>query len=220
VSGVPAPATSDSAIETAVAGYYSRTLERHGVTHRGVDWSSRASQELRFATLLDGIDWSDCPTLLDYGCGFGALAHYIDALGVACDYVGYDLAPAMIDAALRSHGEHDDRRFTSDPDALRPADHVIASGIFNVRLDIPRAAWTHHVGATIERLGSLARRRLAFNLMPAASAPELEREDLYYANPGAVVRYCRAVIGGDVQLREHYGLWEFTVVVSREDGGR
>ena len=202
-------------IETAVAGYYSRAIEEHGPTHRGVDWSSRASQELRFATLLDGIDWSDKPSLLDFGCGFGAMAHYIDRLGVQCDYVGYDIAPAMIEAAERSHGHHDDRRFTSDRDELEPADIVIASGIFNVKLEIPRISWAHHAGDTIARLGELARRRLAFNMLPTASAQELERDDLYYANAEAVVRYCRAVIGGEVELREDYGLWEFTVVVTR-----
>jgi SAM-dependent methyltransferase len=209
---------AQSTIECAVAGYYGRAIEQHGPTHRGVDWPSRASQELRFATLLDGIDWSEKPTLLDFGCGFGALAHYIDRLGIDCDYVGYDIAPAMIGAALRSHGEHDDRRFTSDRDELEPADIVIASGIFNVKLEIPRVIWAHHAGDTIARLGQLTRRRLAFNMLPAASAQELERDDLYYANAEAVVRYCRAVIGGQVALREGYGLWEFTVVVTREDG--
>lgn len=202
-------------VEAAVAGYYSRALSEHGPTHRGVDWSSRASQELRFATLLDGVDWSAAPTLLDFGCGFGALAHYLDTLGVDCDYVGYDLAPAMVEAAERTHGIHDHRRFTSDRDELEPADVVVASGIFNVKLDVPRVRWAHHAGDTIAQLGELTRRRLAFNMLPAASAPELERDDLYYANPDAVVRYCRAVIGGDVTLREDYGLWEFTVVVTR-----
>lgn len=209
-------AVARDTIETAVAGYYSRALEEHGATHRGVDWSSRASQELRFQTLLDGIDWTGRPTLLDYGCGFGAMAHYIDDLGVECDYVGYDIAPAMIDAAVRSHGLHDDRRFTSDAGELEPADIVVASGIFNVKLEIPRTNWAHHAGDTIARLGALARRRLAFNMLPAASAQELERDDLYYANADAVVRYCRAVIGGEVALREDYGLWEFTVVVTRD----
>lgn len=209
---------AQSSIESTVAGYYSRAIEEHGATHRGVDWSSRASQELRFATLLDGIDWSDKPTLLDFGCGCGALAHYVDRLGFDCDYVGYDIAPAMIDAAVRSHGEHDDRRFTSDRDALEPADIVVASGVFNVKLEIPRSSWAHHAGDTIARLGALTRRRLAFNMLPAATAQELERDDLYYANAEAVVRYCRAVVGGEVSLREDYGLWEFTVVVVREAG--
>jgi SAM-dependent methyltransferase len=204
-------------VESAVAGYYTRALARHGPTHRGVDWSSRASQELRFATLLQGIDWSASPTVLDFGCGYGALAGHLEAIGADCRYVGYDISSAMIDAARRTHGEHDGRRFTDAMDGLQPADVVVASGIFNVKLDLARAAWTTYVGETIAQLGALTRRRLAFNMLPAASAPELEREDLYYANPGAVTRFCRSSIGGAVELRESYGLWEFTVLVTRED---
>jgi SAM-dependent methyltransferase len=204
-------------IESVVAGYYCRALTLHGPTHRGVDWSTQESQELRFATLLDGIDWSGRPSLLDFGCGYGALAGHLDDLGVDCDYVGYDIAPAMIDAARRTHRDRDDRRFTADAIALRRADFVVASGIFNVKLDIPRSTWTTYVGETIAQLGSLTRRRLSFNMLPAASAPELEREDLYYANPGAVVRYCRATVEGPVELREDYGLWEFTVLASPAD---
>lgn len=213
---VRAPLAQDP-IESAVAGYYSRALEQHGPTHRGVDWSTRASQELRFATLLDGVDWSRAPSVLDVGCGYGALAGHLDALGVDCRYAGYDLAPAMIDAARATYGDRDDRRFTADAGELEPADVVVASGIFNVKLGIPRVTWTHHVGQTISWLGALTRRRLAFNMLPAASAPELEREDLYYANPAAVVRYTRSAVGDEVSLREHYGLWEFTVVVTRAD---
>ncbi len=66
-----------STIESTVAGYYSRALAAPGPTPRGVDWSSRASQELRFATLLDGIDWREVPSVLDYGCGWGALAEHL-----------------------------------------------------------------------------------------------------------------------------------------------
>jgi SAM-dependent methyltransferase len=201
-------------IQSAVAGYYDDVLSTHGPTHRGVDWSSRASQEQRFATLLEGIDWSGDPTLLDFGCGCGALAAYLDRLGVSCRYVGFDIAPAMIDAAGAAFGGRADRRFGSDLCALEPADHVIASGIFNVKLDAPRAAWMRYVGETIAMLGSLARRRLAFNMLPSVSASGLRRDNLFYADPCAVARSCAASIGGEISLREDYGLCEFTVVVS------
>jgi len=202
-------------IETAVAGYYSRALAAHGPTHRGVDWSTRDSQELRFVTLLDGVDWSGAPSLLDFGCGCGALAAYLDGRGVSCDYTGYDIAPAMVQAAQRCVGERADRRFTSDLAALTPADLVVASGIFNVKLDVPHEDWQRYVAETITALGALSRHRLAFNMLPPASSPRLERADLHYADRDAVVELCATTLGADdVAVREHYGLWEFTVVVS------
>lgn len=209
------PATVAHDVEAAVARYYADALARHGPTPRGVDWPSAASQRLRFATLLDGVDWSARPSLLDVGCGYGELVSYLDAAGARCRYVGYDIAPEMVAAARRLHGERRDRRFTVDGEALQPADVVVASGIFNVRLDIPRPVWTRHVGATIARLGALARTRLAFNLLPPPSSPALARDDLHYAEPEAVARYCRALFGPAVQLRSGYGLWEVSVIVDR-----
>jgi SAM-dependent methyltransferase len=199
-------------IESAVAGYYTRALARHGPTHRGVDWSSHESQELRFDTLLDGVDWSGGPSLLDFGCGCGALATHLDVRGLVCDYVGYDIAPAMIDAAQEAFAGRADRRFTCDGDGLEPTDLVVASGIFNVRLETPPAIWEGYVEETLERLTRLARRRLAFNMLPPASPPELARPDLHYADPARIITYC-AELGREASLRDGYGLWEFTVIV-------
>ena len=206
-------------IQAAVARYYRRALATHGPNHRGVDWSSRDSQELRFATLLEGVDWSDAPSLLDFGCGCGALAAYLDGLGVRCDYTGYDIAPEMVHTARRIVGERADRRFTSDLATLEPADLVVASGIFNVKLDIPAGDWQRYVDETIAALGDLSRRRLAFNLLPPASSPQLARADLHYADRAAVAELCATTLGADdVAVREHYGLWEFTVVATWHAG--
>lgn len=205
------------AIESAVAAHYARALAAYGATYRGVDWSSRESQELRFATLLDGVDWGARPTMLDYGCGWGAMADHLDRLGIECQYVGYDIAPQMIAAARLIHSGRQDRRFTADVAELRRVDHVIASGVFNLRLHTPGAMWTRHVKETIARFATLTRRRLAFNMLSRASAPALERADLYYADPHTVARYSEAVVGGPVSVREDYGLREFTVIVSPGD---
>lgn len=200
----------------AVADYYSRRLAEHGTSARGVDWSSPESQQLRFDVLLEGIDWAAGPSLLDYGCGYGALASHLDRLGVRCGYQGYDIAESMVAAARREHAGQPDRRFTADAAELEPSDHVVASGIFNVKLDADAADWDRHVIGTLERLWSLARRTVAFNMLPPASSPELARADLYYADPDAIARHCAERLGGHVELRREYGLWEFAVLVSLE----
>ena len=61
-------------IRTDVARYYNEKLKAHGPTPKGVDWNSKASQELRFeqlAKLLPKQNLNDSFSLLDYGCGFG-----------------------------------------------------------------------------------------------------------------------------------------------------
>ena len=57
--------------------YYETKLSAHGPTPAGVDWNSHESQELRFSQLA--YLWQNEPdaSLLDYGCGYGALAAYV-----------------------------------------------------------------------------------------------------------------------------------------------
>lgn len=208
MSGLTQPA-----IHAAVAEYYAATLAEHGPTARGVDWASPESQELRFATLLEDAPWTDSPTVLDYGCGYGVLSAYLDRLGVGCRYQGYDLVPGMVDAARTLHPHSE---FTSSEDALAPADLVIASGIFNVKRDTPVADWERYVEQTLARLWSLTRRSLSFNLLPPASPAHLARPHLYYADPAATVGRCQQLIDGTVTLREDYGLWEYSVTISRK----
>jgi SAM-dependent methyltransferase len=194
-----------------VIEYYSRALAVHGCTPRGVDWASQESQELRFRTLLAGAEWSCAPTLLDYGCGYGALATYLDRLGIACKYVGFDVAPSMIDAARKANPGH---VFTGAASELAPVEYVVASGIFNVKLDTPTPVWERYVHRTLGLLASLARRSLSFNMLPPASAPRFSRPDLYYADPEAVVSFCEQRLGHETSLQEDYGLWEFTVTIT------
>ena len=63
--------------------YYETKLRAHGPTPAGVDWNSQESQELRFALLANlWRDEADA-SILDYGCGYGALADYLRARGIA-----------------------------------------------------------------------------------------------------------------------------------------
>jgi hypothetical protein len=54
-------------LKQTIDNYYTQKLQQHGATPQGVDWSSQASQELRFQQLLKIVS-ADVPfTLLDYG---------------------------------------------------------------------------------------------------------------------------------------------------------
>lgn len=206
-----------ASIHSAVAGYYSRSLALHGPTPSGVDWSSGEGQELRFEILTGELELSAGRTLLDYGCGYGALAAYLDGLGFRGGYVGYDIAPSMLAVACEALEPRANLRFTSDPAELEPVDYVVASGVFNVKLEMPVATWRRYVEVTLEAMASLARRSMAFNMLPPASSPEHARPDLYYADPAEIVRFCEENLGCTVSLRQDYGLWEYTVHAAQRD---
>jgi SAM-dependent methyltransferase len=194
----------------AVARYYGDKVGEHGATPKGVDWSSAESQQVRFAQLLQIVDAPPPFTLLDYGCGYGAL---LDALGDDAGYVGFDIAPEMIERAQELHPAN---RFVRDESALTRADYVVSSGIFNVKLEANDDAWRDHVLETLDRMDGLAERGFAFNMLTSYSDPPLMRPDLYYADPGEIFDRCKRRYSRHVSLLHDYGLWEFTVLVRRE----
>jgi SAM-dependent methyltransferase len=197
-----------------VARYYSDRLSRFGATPAGVDWRDETSQTTRFAQLLKVVE-DPAASVIDFGCGFGALLPYMRERGYAGPYRGMDLAPAML-AAARQHCAVDPNcvfELGATPSA--PADYAVASGIFNVRLTHTDLQWRNYVEGTIETMNRSARRGFAFNCLTSYSDPGHHRPDLFYANPCTYFELCQGRYARNVALLHDYGLFEFTVIVRK-----
>ena len=191
-------------------GYFERTLAEHGPTARGVDWNGTDSQELRFEQLLR-VRADDGPfSLNDYGCGYGALAGFLDERGGDVDYRGFDVSPRMIEEARRLYPQ---RTFATSADELEPADYTVASGVFNLRLEVDDAAWRDYVLETLETVDRLSTRGFAFNMLTSYSDEDRMRPDLYYGDPCFFFDHCKRRFSRHVALLHDYGLYEFTIVV-------
>jgi hypothetical protein len=122
----------------------------------------------------------------------------------------------MIERARALHGEAADRQWRIGADPVDVADFAIASGIFNVKGDVPDASWTPYVHQTIDALSRAGRRGFGFNLLSLSSDPERRRPNLYYADPVGLLSHCLSRYGRSVALLQDYGLYEFTVVVRQK----
>jgi SAM-dependent methyltransferase len=194
--------------------FYASTLASHGKTAEGVGWNSTEAQTLRFealAHLLD--DDASTATLIDYGCGYGALLRYLRQHGHDVDYRGYDFCEPMINAALAEFGNDPHAHFTSERAELPQADYCVASGIFSVKLDATNADWQDHIITTINDMAALATRGIAFNALTSYSDPEKLRPDLYYADPLQLFDYCKRNLSRRVALLHDYKLYDFTIIV-------
>ena len=205
-----------SALLEGVANYYTGCLQRHGRTPRGVDWSSQESQETRFAQLLKVCDPGGPDVLGDYGCGYGALRDYLTARGrLDVQYRGYDISTAMVEAARRQHEGDAAAVFSTDESVLAGCDHVVASGVFNVKLGVDRENWEAYIETSLDRLAGLGRKGFAFNLLTSYSDPERMRPDLHYADPCRLFDRCKRRYSRHVALLHDYGLYEFTILVRK-----
>ncbi len=200
---------------SSVAKYYSTRLREFGTTAKGADWRDEASQELRFAQLLRIIDRPGGFSLNDYGCGYGALARYLSDRGLPCEYRGFDISVEMLQQARELNREYD---FVVDDELLGPADYTVASGIFNVRLEVGDEEWTSYVLDTLDRLDELSGRGFAFNMLTAYSDSDKMQPSLFYGDPSFFFDHCKRRYSRHVSLLHDYGLYEFTLLVRREPG--
>ena len=75
-----------------IAKYYTKKIEQYGASHKGVDWNSTKSQELRFTQLLK-ICESDKKFLInDLGCGYGYLAYFMIKKVYNFDNLGIEIS--------------------------------------------------------------------------------------------------------------------------------
>jgi SAM-dependent methyltransferase len=96
-------------------------------------WGTLEGQTARFNALIRAANYRG-GSVVDFGCGTGALLPYLESLGYPFTYLGLDMNPAMLPTTLpatlsapRSGGF---RVIAADTVDFPPADHVFASGIF------------------------------------------------------------------------------------------
>lgn len=195
--------------------YYEAKLRAHGPTPAGMDWNSQTSQELRFRQLARLWEGEPEASVVDYGCGYGALASYLRARAHTGRYHGFDVSAAMAAAGAAHVADLPDCRVTSRRADVLPLDYAVASGVFNVKQEATDASWKTYVHDTIADLASLGTRGFGFNALTLYSDPEKRRSDLYYADPLELFDYCSRTYSRFVSLVHDYPLYEFTIFVRR-----
>lgn len=205
----------ESDIIATVVEYYEGKLASFGATARGVDWKDDASQQKRFEQLLRVLGLTGRAghfSLLDFGCGYGALLPFLRERGLDADYTGYDPSPRMLDEARATHP---DATFVGDWSAVPRAGYVVASGVFNVRLDTPADEWRDYVLRTLATIDAKAEHGWAVNFLTGYADEDRKRADLFYADPGFIFDWCRRSASRWVSLLHDYDLYEFTIGVRR-----
>jgi SAM-dependent methyltransferase len=241
VSG-EAVAASVAQCREATGRYYSERLAAHGPVPLGVDWSCEPTQQLRFVQLLKLRGAKRKFSLNDLGCGYGALLAYLDwrHASAAIDYLGTDISKAMIAQARKLWAGRSATRFEVGHASSRDADFSVASGIFNLRLDLPPEDWTACIADTLEGMHATSRLGFAVNFLapapavatasvtasagsPAQHAQHTQpaqhaQHELYRAPPDTWATYCEQRFGWRVEVISGYGMREYTLLVRKPSG--
>lgn len=196
--------------------YFDKHIQEHGASPLGSNWNGEESQQTRFDQVLKIIEGNAPFSLLDYGCGYGALADYMETKGFNAEYIGFDILESAIETARKTHAGKPQLTFTFDKAILPVCDYTVSSGIFNYRGENSFEAWTDHTIATLHEFNSLSRLGFSSNFLTKYSDADRMRPDLYYADPLFLFDYCKRNISKKVALLHDYRLYDFTLLVRKD----
>lgn len=198
-----------------ILAYFNSKLVANGPTPEGVDWNSVEAQTIRYQQILKVCDKDENFSIIDYGCGYGGMMDYMQASGYKFRYIGYDPLQSMIDMAQQLYADRSGCIFTADLDELQPADYLVSSGIFNIKLDIPAEEWTEYCLSVLKRMDRLSTKGFSFNMLTGYADPDRMRPDLYYADPLFIFDYCKRNFARNVALLHDYKIYDFTILVRK-----
>jgi SAM-dependent methyltransferase len=199
-----------------VGQYFREKIEAFGATPQGVDYNGIDAQQIRFEQLIKLIDPTRPFSVIDYGCGYGAMLDFLRARGWLFEYRGVDLVEEMVAVARQAHPD-DAASFTTNDADLAVADYVLAGSIFNNKLTATDGDWQALVFATLGRMNSLCSRGFAFNMLTKYSDADrmAQRPDLFYGDPLVFFDYCKRTFSRNVALLHDYDLYDFTILVRK-----
>jgi SAM-dependent methyltransferase len=198
-----------------VKSYFDKRIQEHGASPRGSDWNSEASQHIRFDQLLKVVE-AQSFSLLDYGCGYGALADYLVTKDFDVEYYGYDILESAIESARQAHQNQSRRTFFTDKSQIPTCDYIVASGIFNFRGEQSFEDWTEYVLGVLNDFNQFSVRGFASNFLTKYSDADRMRPDLYYADPLFLFDYCKCNFSKNVALLHDYRLYDFTLIIRKD----
>lgn len=206
--------TVQNSIVSEVGRFFGEKVASLGPTPAGADFNSEAAQTVRFRQFVRLLDFDAPFSLIDFGCGYGALAAYLLDLGLPLRrYVGFDISPEMIEAARSQMPAGIETELTTDIGRIGTADFTIASGIFNVKLSADAAAWSQHIVDTLDVFARASVKGFAFNMLTSYSDRDRMRPDLYYGDPCWFFDHCKRTFSRNVAVLHDYELYDWTMSV-------
>lgn len=199
-----------------IDNYYTTKIIENGATPKGVDWNSIESQELRFSILAQILASKENFSILDFGCGFGSMYEFYMKNGIKnFKYTGYDISKQMIIEAKNKYKANENLVWCNNLNIELEFDYVIASGIFNVKLEENNDDWLIYILDTLKLINQKSKKGFSFNILTKYSDKEHMRDYLFYADPLMLFDYCKSNFSKYVTLIHDYPLYEFTIIVRK-----
>lgn len=195
---------------------YNNRLQKYGYDVKTLGWSGGVErQNLRFRELLKIINFSDreVKSVLDVGCGFADLYKYLKANNIKIDYQGVDINSELIKVTRKNYGDTLKvfcLDILKDASNLETYDIVIASGVFNFKLE--NQDQYEYIFQMLSKMYSMARIGISVDFM--TTHVDWKEENTFYMEPGKLFEFGKN-LSQKVILRSDYLPFEQCIYIMR-----
>ncbi len=203
-------------IDPALKKHYADLIEKHGGGAEGVGWKNEEAQQVRFDQLAKLLPKNNHFTVNDLGCGTGGFYQYLNDRSFKFEYYGYDVLKDMIDLCNANKAVSNAKFYhIGSVTEIAVADFSIASGIFNIKYELPDDYWKSYIIDTLKELNRKSRLGFAFNALTSYSDKEHMKKELFYSNPLELFDFCKTQLAANVALLHDYFQFDFTLIVRK-----
>ncbi|MFN6069020.1 MAG: class I SAM-dependent methyltransferase [Pseudanabaena sp.] len=205
-------------VTATLHNHYRETFLLHGATSKGVDWGEKEwASLLRQSKMLEVINntGKSNVSLLDVGCGYGALADIIKKQELSIDYTGIEVVKEMLEVAKKNHPNHQFIHGDILEVEIGRYDYVVCNGILTQKLDTSILEMNQFAQRLIRKLFEICNCGVAFNLM--TTFVNFQSDNLYYRNPAELMAWCMSELTPHIRVDCAYQLWyEYTVYLYKK----
>lgn len=198
-------------VNNIISAYYKDKMKDSEPDYRVHGWESEEAVRERYEVLFRAVDLNG-KSLLDAGCGTGALLDEIRNRKIRCGYLGIDILPEMVTMARKRRP--DGSFLCLDLSEENPFDRncfdvVYASGMFNLNTGDNEAL----LAQLLPVFTDIASECVIFNLLHERS--QNREETYFYSSPRAVEHLLRRarIRPRSVDFIDGYRQNDFSVVL-------
>jgi SAM-dependent methyltransferase len=168
--------------------------------------------------LIKVINTSSDFSIIDYGCGYGALFDFLQKRDWQFTYYGFDMIEKMAEAGRDAHQDFTNAHFFHSESDLTVADYLTAGSIFNNKFEANTDEWQNMVVATLRRMNAFCTKGFSFNILTKYSDEDrmVQRPDLFFGDPLFFFDFCKRNFSRNVALLHDYDLYDFTILVRKD----
>lgn len=194
-----------------VIRYYDALLDTYPDDSRAVGWRNAASQNAKFSELIEVFAHERRPfTVYDVGCGLGSLHAFLEKHNPLASYSGGDINPRMISRARAANPRlRVERRDLLASPLKKTYDYVVASGTFNLRLDVSNRAWQVFIYRMAQAMYASSRRGIAIGFLSSLAQHQAPGE--HYQKPWAILQFVQRQLTPLAEVRHSHSPGHFAV---------